>query len=267
MNIFFLSSCPGEAAKLQCDAHRLKMIVESTQVLYTALSLLKIPVHNVTCHTPEGDAFDTKPYRPTHKHHPSVLWVLGGRSHFEWLLSMALELCALYTAEFGKKHRSQYHLDALNERVNRDDLPVDVCVSGWLERLRDKDVSEQAIDSCGQRATTVSLPEGCFFGVRCIETNEPETGVNFNDIITNPDDLVQSYREFYAFKAKRMFCMRWDKRPDVPADLQAAFAGVLPDTPPMDSPPKRKRDDPPCEVPVSAPKLARQNAFNYDPFD
>lgn len=266
MNIFFLSRRPKTAAALQCDLHRLKMIVESTQILYSALHMLGIPLQNVMCHTPDGDSFDTKPYRPTHKHHPSVLWVLGGRSHFKWLLSMALELCALYTAEFHKKHRSHYHLEALNERINRDELPDDVCVSGWLQRLRDMGVSEKAVCSCEQRATTGSSPEGCFFGVRCIEVKDSETDINYNDIITNPDDLVRSYREFYAFKAKRMFCMRWDKRPDVPPALRAAFERVLPDTPPMDSPPKRKLYDPPCEVPANAPKIARQNAFSHDSF-
>ena len=153
----------------------------------------------------------------------------------------------------------------VTEGVKLSPNPFDEIALEEALRLRDKGVSERVVDSCLLRVATGSSPDGCFFGVRCIETNEPETGVKYDDIITNPDDLVQSYREFYAFKAKRMFCMRWDKRPDVPADLQAAFAGVLPDTPPMDSPPKRKRDDPPCEVPASAPKLARQNAFNYDP--
>ena len=260
MNIFFLSTCPGDAAKLQCDAHRLKMIVESTQILYTALHLLGISVHNVVCHTPEGDFFDTKPYRPTHKHHPSVLWVLGGRSHFEWLLRMALELCALYTAHFGKKHRSHYHLEALNERICRDELPDDVCSHGWLERLRDIGLSERVVNSCEQRVTTESSPQGCGFGIRCIDTNEPETGIGYRDVVTNPDDLVQSYREFYAFKAKHSFCMRWDGRLDVPPDLEAAFEGVLPDVAPMTSSPKRNRDDCPAEVPLGAPELVRQKA-------
>ena len=36
MNIFYLDSDPIIAAQMQCDKHVVKMILESTQLLYTA---------------------------------------------------------------------------------------------------------------------------------------------------------------------------------------------------------------------------------------
>jgi len=37
MNIFFLSEEPNEAAKMACDRHSIKMILESAQMLSTGL--------------------------------------------------------------------------------------------------------------------------------------------------------------------------------------------------------------------------------------
>jgi hypothetical protein len=36
MNIFVLSRCPRAAARLHCDKHVVKMILETAQLLYTA---------------------------------------------------------------------------------------------------------------------------------------------------------------------------------------------------------------------------------------
>ena len=56
MNIFYLSRDPVEAAKLQCDRHVVKMILETAQLLSTAHVEL------------DGEQVA---YKATHKNHPS----------------------------------------------------------------------------------------------------------------------------------------------------------------------------------------------------
>lgn len=86
MNIFVLSECPIEAAKMQCDKHVVKMIVETAQMLCTV---------------------GTGPYRPTHVNHPCTVWAKQSLENFEWLVAHGLALCDEYTYRYGKRHKTQ----------------------------------------------------------------------------------------------------------------------------------------------------------------
>jgi len=66
MNIFFLSTDPAEAAEMSCDRHSIKMILESAQMLSTALRL----------HGYDGDEYI---YGKTHISHPSTIWTAIGQ--------------------------------------------------------------------------------------------------------------------------------------------------------------------------------------------
>ena len=60
MNLFYLHRDPVEAARMQCDRHVVKMILETAQMLSTAhIELDGIQVA----------------YKATHKNHPSTVWV------------------------------------------------------------------------------------------------------------------------------------------------------------------------------------------------
>ena len=61
MNIFFLSTDPEEAAKMACDRHSIKMILESAQMLSTVLRQ----------HGYDGETYI---YGITHAKHPSTIW-------------------------------------------------------------------------------------------------------------------------------------------------------------------------------------------------
>lgn len=67
MNIFVLDTDPSLAAQYHCDKHVVKMILESAQMLSTALG--------------QG-------YRPTHPNHPCTLWVKQSRENAEWLIQL-----------------------------------------------------------------------------------------------------------------------------------------------------------------------------------
>ena len=89
MNIFYLSSCPQEAAELHNDKHCVKMILEYAQMLSTAHREL------------DGDVPDIL-YKSTHKNHPSTIWTRSSKQHYDWLYRLFRQLSAEYTLRYSK---------------------------------------------------------------------------------------------------------------------------------------------------------------------
>jgi hypothetical protein len=114
MNIFFLSLNPEEAAKQACDKHVVKMILESTQLLYTAQGL-------AISNNLESNPYT--PYKPTHKNHPSAIWTRESLKHYYWLCDLALNYCIEYKFRYGenKEHACEKHLLWLKQ--NPPELP------------------------------------------------------------------------------------------------------------------------------------------------
>lgn len=73
MNIFILDENIETCARYHCDSHVGKMILESTQILCTALN--KRGYHT--------------PYRSTHVNHPCVLWAEQSVDNYRWLSKLA----------------------------------------------------------------------------------------------------------------------------------------------------------------------------------
>jgi hypothetical protein len=92
MNIFVLDRNVKKCAQYHCDQHVSKMILESAQIMCTALHTM---------------GFKT-PYRSTHGKHPCVLWVEESYSNFIWLAQLAIELNTefKYRYEKDKDHAS-----------------------------------------------------------------------------------------------------------------------------------------------------------------
>jgi len=95
MNIFYLDEDPKLCAQYHCDRHCVKMIIEGVQLLCTA--------HWMT----GGEA----PYKKTHVNHPSNKWARESLSNYVWLCDMTMELCKEYTHRYGKRHKTQEHLE------------------------------------------------------------------------------------------------------------------------------------------------------------
>lgn len=93
MNIFYLSHNPVECAKWHYDKHVVKMILEYSQLLSTAHHLL------------DGEP-SIKCYKPTHKNHPSAVWVREAGQNYCWLHDLLEELCKEYTYRYGKVHKT-----------------------------------------------------------------------------------------------------------------------------------------------------------------
>jgi hypothetical protein len=106
MNIFILDRCAETCARYHCDQHVNKMILESVQILCTALSQY---------------GFDT-PYKPTHAKHPCVLWTTASYGNFLWLKKLAIALNKEYQYRYIKStdHQSISVLKQLSKLQYED---------------------------------------------------------------------------------------------------------------------------------------------------
>jgi hypothetical protein len=92
LNIFLLDHNIERCAQYHCDQHVVKMILESVQILCTALNKMNLET----------------PYKSTHINHPCVLWVDQSFDNFLWLKDLTLLLNDEYQYRFDKQtdHRS-----------------------------------------------------------------------------------------------------------------------------------------------------------------
>ena len=100
MNIFFLSRDPYESARMQCDKHVVKMILESAQLLSTAHRILDGNDLNVL-----PDHREELFYRVTHKNHPSAKWARESVENYNWLVDHLDGLLSEYTHRYYKTHK------------------------------------------------------------------------------------------------------------------------------------------------------------------
>lgn len=90
MNIFVLDTNPKLCAQYHCDKHVVKMILESAQLLSTALHVMGVPHAG---------------YKSTHVSHPCSRWATNLRN-WVWLRSLARHLGEEYNYRYGKTHKS-----------------------------------------------------------------------------------------------------------------------------------------------------------------
>ncbi|AIL65446.1 hypothetical protein NOVO_05375 [Rickettsiales bacterium Ac37b] len=93
MNIFATDLCPKLCAHNLDDRRLIKMILESAQLLSTAIFINSNIKHNEL-------------YKPTHIKHPCTIWVSLNRSNWMWLYKHLEALCAEYTYRFNKTHKT-----------------------------------------------------------------------------------------------------------------------------------------------------------------
>lgn len=91
MNIFVLDAEPWRAAEYHCDQHVVKMILETAQMLSTALR---------TRGCTEGL------YQSAYQNHPCTVWAGEAEGNLSWLCELGMGLLYEYTKRFGKVHKS-----------------------------------------------------------------------------------------------------------------------------------------------------------------
>lgn len=93
MNIFAVDSDPKIAARMLCDKHVVKMVVEGCQMLSTN-------------HLLSGDSATEMLYKLSFKNHPCTLWARETTGNYQWLSEHTHELSVEYTRRYGKVHKS-----------------------------------------------------------------------------------------------------------------------------------------------------------------
>lgn len=129
MNIFALHPNQRKTARWHVDKHVVKMLLETTQLLYTAhwiksypdLKLYKSAValskYQKTLVTPEHmmdapicESTKTSGYRPCHILHPCAVWTRKTIGNYKWLVKLGWELAQEFRYRFGKEHSCEKHI-------------------------------------------------------------------------------------------------------------------------------------------------------------
>lgn len=98
MQIFFLSTQPLFCARQYCDQHVIKMILETTQLLWSVWhhalgSSRKDDKLLAWWRTQYGADAAFVPYKLTHANHPCAVWARACEANYTWLCNLGLALC------------------------------------------------------------------------------------------------------------------------------------------------------------------------------
>lgn len=93
MNIFYLDESPYWAARYHNDKHVVKMVLETAQILCTALYL--------------NGYNDSRLYRPTHTGHPCVQWAAANQANFLWTGRLGRSLALQYKERYKREHKCE----------------------------------------------------------------------------------------------------------------------------------------------------------------
>ena len=117
MNIFYLHEDPQVSAKMHCDKHVVKMIIEYAQMLSTAHRMLdgkvvKKPSVSGKTMVKHYDLYEGMDdlegemtyYRAVHFNHPCSVWTRESNKNYLYLYRLFCELCDEYTHRYGKVH-------------------------------------------------------------------------------------------------------------------------------------------------------------------
>mgnify|MGYP001007953140 CR=1 FL=1 len=133
MNIFVLSLEPEDAAKQHCDKHVIKMILETTQLLYMCWSVCgrenwrqKLEAELKTSSTMlnmerSGQKVNFNTYKcgKGHTNHPCSKWVRESAANYTWLVNLGMALCRekMHRWPRNKQHSCLGHLEVLSRHI------------------------------------------------------------------------------------------------------------------------------------------------------
>jgi hypothetical protein len=126
MNLFYLDKDPVEAAKMHCDRHVVKMIIEVAQMLSTAHRVLDGEMY--TDLSKNGRRIkrwklfenDDIVYKATHVNHPSSKWIRETLGNYLYAYKLFVALCDEFEYRYGKVHLTRTKLEnILKKEPNR----------------------------------------------------------------------------------------------------------------------------------------------------
>lgn len=111
MNLFYLHEEPEVSAKLHCDKHVVKMIIEYAQMLSTAHRMIDGVMERRPSKSGSmlqyfylEDEREDILYKACHYNHPSTRWVRENAIQYQYAYDMFTSLCDEYTYRYGKEH-------------------------------------------------------------------------------------------------------------------------------------------------------------------
>ncbi len=124
MNIFVLDKNPKTCAKMHCDKHVVKMILESAQMICTTHHLCRNP--NLKYRVP---------YKSTHENHPCNRWLRDSLANYLWLVDLTKSLNDEYKYRYDKTNNHKSY-DAIK------DLPLpnipNIGLTRWARAMPDE---------------------------------------------------------------------------------------------------------------------------------
>jgi len=190
VNIFVTNLDPVAAAKDQCDKHVPKMVVESAQMMASALRRHGA-VDSQMPLTKSGT-----PYKGGYKHHPCTVWAGDSCQNFDWLAKHAIGLLGEYYMRFGKQH-------ACSEAISQ--------MNGMSWRLPNGILTPFAIAMPDEYRPTVGI----------LTPEQIENG-DFTVYHALGDEAVEAYRRYYHSKT----FARWEKGTPAPNWWQGTLVEV-----------------------------------------
>ena len=185
MNIFYLHEDPQVSAKMHCDKHVVKMIIEYAQMLSTAHRMLdgkvvKKPSVSGKTMVKHYDLYEGMDdlegemtyYKAVHFNLPCSVWTRESNENYLHLYRLFCELCDEYTHRYGKIHETDIKL-----RSALWTLPVNIPYKPFTEPPQ-------------------AMPDYC-----------------------KRKDVIDAYRSYYINEKKRF--AKWTKR-DIPKWFEAA---------------------------------------------
>lgn len=100
MNIFVLDTDIEKCAQALCDKHVVKMVLETAQLLSTAITKFDVTVPACA-------------YKATHINHPCTKWAYESEANFNWLRTLGLAIGDEYRHRYGKVHKSTAVISAM----------------------------------------------------------------------------------------------------------------------------------------------------------
>lgn len=123
MNIFIFDLDVYKNAKMYCDKHCSKMILETAQLLCSPFET------------------GTAPYKRTHYNHPCAIWLRESQANFNYLLKLGLALSEEFEYRRGKKHKSQEVIQWCRENnhfLMLPDVPMTPFAQAMPEQYKSK---------------------------------------------------------------------------------------------------------------------------------
>jgi|TARA_R110000787_G_scaffold116271_1_gene226401 hypothetical protein len=105
MNIFYLDPDPRVCARMHCDKHCVKMILETAQLLCTT--------HRVLDGDESADSLGL--YKAAFKNHPCAVWVRESADNYLYSLSLLINLCEQYEFRYKKIHSTEKLIGPLSK--------------------------------------------------------------------------------------------------------------------------------------------------------